>query len=48
MAISAITQPDEFMAAYSAIPTKLFDTDVFISENYKYLINICFVSVALN
>ena len=42
MAISAITQPDEFMAAYSAIPTKLFDTDVFISENYKYLINICF------
>ena len=42
MALSALTQPDEFMAAYSAVPVKLFDNNVFISENYKYLINLCF------
>jgi hypothetical protein len=42
MSVSAITQPDTYMAAYSAVPVKLFDNDVFISDNYKYLINICY------
>ena len=45
MAFSAITQPDKYMAAYSAVPLKLFDTDYSISDNYKYLVNLSFDKV---
>lgn len=47
MSVSAITQPDTYMAAYSAVPIKLFDNDVFISDDYKYLLNICYDKITI-
>lgn len=48
MAYSAITQPDKYMGAYSAVPLKVFDTDYDTSENYKYLIHICWDEVNIS
>lgn len=39
MAYSAITLPNEYMAAYSAIPLKLFDTQYNQVQQYKYIVN---------
>jgi len=39
MSYSAITLPHDFMAAYSAIPLKVFDTDYNIYNQYKYIVN---------
>jgi len=47
MAYTAITQPHEYMAAYSAVPVKLFDTDYNVSENYKYITNITWDKVTI-
>lgn len=42
MSITALTSPDTYMAAYSAVPIKMLDNDVFISNDYKYVVNICY------
>jgi len=47
MAYSAITQPHDYMAAYSAVPLKLFSTDYNISENFKYIVNITWDKVTV-
>ena len=47
MAYTAITQPHDYMAAYSAIPLKLFDTDYNVSEFYKYITNITWDKVTI-
>lgn len=39
MGYSAITLPNEYMAAYSAIPLKLFDTQYDQVQQYKYIVN---------
>lgn len=39
MAYSAITTPHDFMAAYSAIPLKVFDTDYASYNQFKYIVN---------
>jgi len=39
MGYSAITLPNEYMAAYSAIPLKLFDTQYNQVQQYKYIVN---------
>lgn len=48
MGYSAITQPDQYMGAFSAVPLKLFDTDYSISENYKYIVNVCYDTVTVS
>jgi hypothetical protein len=35
-----LVQPSEHMGAYSAIPLRVYDTDVLTSDDYKYLVNI--------
>ncbi len=39
MAYSAITLPNEYMAAYSAVPLKLFDTQYNQVQQYQYIVN---------
>ena len=39
MGYSAITLPNQYMAAYSAIPLKLFDTQFDQVQQYKYIVN---------
>ena len=39
MGYSAITLPDQYMAAYSAIPLKLYDTQYNTLSQYKYIVN---------
>jgi hypothetical protein len=39
MGYSAITLPNEYMAAYSAVPLKLFDTQYDQVQQYKYIVN---------
>ena len=45
MSYSAITLPDEYMAAYSAIPLKLFDTQYNQVQQFKYIVNAVYDSV---
>lgn len=45
MSFSAITLPHEYMAAYSAIPLKLFDTDYNNYSQYKYIVNSVFDTI---
>jgi hypothetical protein len=40
MSLSAITQPNTYMAAYSAVPLKLFSTEFNEQPLYKYLVNL--------
>lgn len=40
MSYSAITSPDIYSAAYSAVPLRVTSTDTNILENYKYVTNI--------
>ena len=40
MGYSAITQPHDYMAAYSAVPLKVISTNYNIEENFKYVINL--------
>ena len=39
MSYSAITLPHDYMAAYSAIPLKVFDTNYDQLNQYKYVVN---------
>ena len=45
MSYSAITLPDEYMAAYSAIPLKLYDTQYNQVQQFKYIVNAVYDSV---
>jgi hypothetical protein len=45
MSYSAITLPDEYMAAYSAIPLKLFDTQYNQVQQFKYIVNAIYDTV---
>jgi len=47
MPYTAITQPHDYMAAYSAVPLKLYDTDYNVSEFYKYIVNITWDKVTI-
>lgn len=47
MAYTAITQPHDYMAAYSAVPLKLLDDDFNVSENFKYIVNITWDKVTI-
>ena len=46
MGYSAITLPDEYMAAYSAIPLKLYDTQYNQVQQYKYIVNAVYDTVS--
>jgi hypothetical protein len=45
MSYSAITLPNQYMAAYSAIPLKLFDTQYNQLSQYKYIVNAIYDTV---
>lgn len=45
MSYSAITLPDEYMAAYSAIPLKLYDTQYNQVQQFKYIVNAVYDTV---
>ena len=45
MGYSAITLPNQYMAAYSAIPLKLFDTEYDQVSQYKYIVNAVYDTV---
>ena len=47
MGYSAITLPHQFMAAYSAVPLKVFDTDYDQVQQYKYIINAVYDTVSV-
>ena len=48
MSYSAITQPNTYMAGYSAVPLKVFSTDFNQQFLYKYLINIVYDKVTIS
>ena len=47
MSYSAITIPNIYMGAYSAVPLKVYSTDN-VSPSFKYIINACWNSVSIN
>lgn len=47
MGYSAITLPDTYMAAYSAIPLKLYDSDYNTQSQYKYIVNAVYDTVSV-
>ena len=47
MSISAITQPHSYMAAYSAVPLKIYSTQWDQQELFKYLVNLVFNTVMI-
>jgi hypothetical protein len=47
MSYTAITKPNTYMAAYSAVPLKVYSTDN-AEPQYKYIINACWNSVLIN
>ena len=48
MGYSAITTPDTYMAAYSAVPIKVYSTEWETQENFKYLINLCWDTITIS
>ena len=48
MAYSAITTPDTYMGAYSAVPIKVYSTDWNTQENFKYIINLSWDKVLIS
>lgn len=48
MGYSALTLPHQFMAAYSAIPFKVFDTDYNQVQQYQYIVNAVYDTVNIN
>lgn len=48
MAYSAITLPHEYMAGYSAIPLKVYDTDYSAQTQYKYIVNAVYDDVFIS
>ena len=48
MALSAITQPNLYMAAYSAVPLKLYSSDYNQQQLYKYVVNLIWDSVSIS
>jgi hypothetical protein len=48
MGYSAITLPNQYMAAYSAVPLKLFDTQFDQVQQYKYIVNAVYDTVFAN
>jgi hypothetical protein len=48
MSLSAITQPNTYMGAYSAVPLKLYSTDFFQLEQYKYIANVVWNTVTIS
>jgi len=48
MSYSAITLPHDFMAAYSAIPLKVFDTSYDQLNQYKYIVNAVYDDVFIS
>lgn len=48
MALSAITQPHTYMAAYSAVPLKLYSDQYNQQQLYKYIVNMVWDSVEIS
>lgn len=48
MAYSAITTPDTYMGAYSAVPLKVYSTDWNTQEAFKYIINLSWDKVLIS
>jgi hypothetical protein len=48
MGYSAITTPHTYMAAYSAVPIKVYSTEWDTQENFKYLINLCWDTITIS
>ena len=48
MAYSAITSPDTYMGAYSAVPIKVYSTDWNTQEAFKYIINLSWDKVLIS
>jgi hypothetical protein len=46
MGYSAITLPNQYMAAYSAVPLKLYDSEYDSSQQYKYIVNAVYDTVS--
>jgi hypothetical protein len=47
MSYSAITQPNKYMAGYSAVPLKVYSTDN-VSASFKYIVNACWNTVTIS
>ena len=47
MSVSAITQPHSYMAAYSAVPLKVYSTQWDQQELFKYIVNVVFNTVTI-
>ena len=48
MALSAITQPNVYMGAYSALPLKLYSDDYNQQQLYKYIVNLVWDTVVIS
>jgi hypothetical protein len=48
MSYTAITQPNTYMAAYSAVPLKVYSTDFFQQEQFKYITNVVWNTVTIS
>jgi len=48
MSYTAITQPNRYMAAYSAVPLKVYSTDFFQQEQFKYITNVVWNTVTIS
>jgi len=47
MSVSAITQPHSFMAAYSAVPLKIYSNQWDQQDLFKYIVNVCWNTVTI-
>lgn len=47
MSVSAITQPHSYMAAYSAVPLKIYSNQWDQQELFKYIVNVVFNTVTI-
>lgn len=48
MSVSAITQPHKYMAAYSAVPLKVYSSDWDQQELFKYIVNVVWNTVTIS
>lgn len=48
MSYTAITSPDTYMGAYSAVPLKVYSTDWNTQDNFRYIVNLSWDEVTIS
>lgn len=48
MSLSAITQPHDYMGAYSAVPLKIYSSGYTTQQQFKYLVNVVWDTVTIS